>query len=779
MFKYFYLLFFVFISTLLAQLDTVKGDWPFPPFKTSHGINATFGEFRNTLSSDHFHNAVDIGEADGNPCYSSLDGVVKSLERNGSNAFVRIASHVGSKWKQITYLHIAPSPSISVGDAVKAGETIIGTVVNGMGHVHLIERELSSNSTSLEVPINNLRKNGGLTPFVDTWAPKINSSSLKFFINNSKSKLSASKLYGKVDIQIKIEEVNGTGGGQTNNGTYIAGYRIWNEAKAEIVYEPNDNGVKYRFDRKPLDSYVHNAFVENLATLSNPVYWLTNGDGADAINNSRKVSDNYFDASALPKGNYQLEIFAEDTRDNKTNMFFPITILDPKPQMPLLYGLFNSDNKRGVTAKWKSNSESDIIGYRLYYSANSELTDWQLVADESQLTNKINSFTINSPTEYKVPSSNPVSFYRLTAVDIAGQESEMTDIFARSDFIDGSGMPKALIVNAFHTNDFENEIVHNNCVPIYFNTLSTTSPIVISSISNKYFLDNIAGCNLEDYNLVVWYTGDSRNHKSTIQLKEMAQLASYLEQGGNLFISGAKIGHDLDDQAEESTDTLFYYQYLKAKFVYLGDDTMIPATGVENTLFSGVVLNYGEVTEEKYPDDINPIYGSEVLFNYNATREDGEYRHAAIGYKGKFGNGTIDGGLFYLSFPLETVRSLTDRQKFFKLMLQYLGITTDIKDEITTMPSKFSLEQNYPNPFNPSTTIKYLVPNLSAPNSTINVVLKVYDILGREVQTLVNKEQKPGSYEVTFDASKLTSGVYFAKIRSGNFTKTISMMLIK
>ncbi len=78
MFKYIFLL-FILTTTLFAQLDTLKGDWPFPPFNSSQRISATFAEFRNTLSSDHFHNAVDIPQADGSPCYPSLDGVVRSL----------------------------------------------------------------------------------------------------------------------------------------------------------------------------------------------------------------------------------------------------------------------------------------------------------------------------------------------------------------------------------------------------------------------------------------------------------------------------------------------------------------------------------------------------------------------------------------------------------------------------------------------------------------------------------------------------------------------------
>ena len=88
-------------------------------------------------------------------------------------------------------------------------------------------------------------------------------------------------------------------------------------------------------------------------------------------------------------------------------------------------------------------------------------------------------------------------------------------------------------------------------------------------------------------------------------------------------------------------------------------------------------------------------------------------------------------------------------------------------------PSTFSLEQNYPNPFNPSTKIKYSVTQSS------NVVLKIYDVLGNEVATLVNEEKPAGSYEVEFNPSSLTSGVYFYKLQAGSFVDMKKMLLLK
>lgn len=101
--------------------------------------------------------------------------------------------------------------------------------------------------------------------------------------------------------------------------------------------------------------------------------------------------------------------------------------------------------------------------------------------------------------------------------------------------------------------------------------------------------------------------------------------------------------------------------------------------------------------------------------------------------------------------------------------------------------TSFTLEQNYPNPFNPTTKIKYTIPYTSAGNGQFNnsgqaalsVQLKVYDILGNEVATLVNKEQQPGNYEISFNAGRLSSGVYFYRLNTGNLHMVKKMILMK
>ena len=89
------------------------------------------------------------------------------------------------------------------------------------------------------------------------------------------------------------------------------------------------------------------------------------------------------------------------------------------------------------------------------------------------------------------------------------------------------------------------------------------------------------------------------------------------------------------------------------------------------------------------------------------------------------------------------------------------------------MPYEFKLSQNYPNPFNPSTTIKWQQPELEF------VTLNIYDLLGNEIATLVNKELTAGNHETVFDASRFSSGVYFYQLKAGTLFITKKMILLK
>jgi len=111
----------------------------------------------------------------------------------------------------------------------------------------------------------------------------------------------------------------------------------------------------------------------------------------------------------------------------------------------------------------------------------------------------------------------------------------------------------------------------------------------------------------------------------------------------------------------------------------------------------------------------------------------------------------------------------TEQGVYRRLMTEITGVE-NISSEV---PEKYSLHQNYPNPFNPSTIISYSIPTKSV------VSLKIYDLLGKEITTLVNREHEAGVFQTKFDATELSSGIYFYKLNTNHYSETKKMTLIK
>ncbi len=144
-------------------------------------------------------------------------------------------------------------------------------------------------------------------------------------------------------------------------------------------------------------------------------------------------------------------------------------------------------------------------------------------------------------------------------------------------------------------------------------------------------------------------------------------------------------------------------------------------------------------------------------------------------------NGVCNGNLLYESVPSGTIEIPPASAIILKDTL-----FTYVENGNTEL--SFKLNQNYPNPFNPTTTITYSIPTSSViarspandgKQSIVNVALTVYNVLGQKIAMLVNKEQAPGNYSVQFNASNLTSGVYFYTLRAGDFVSTKKMILMK
>ena len=106
-------------------------------------------------------------------------------------------------------------------------------------------------------------------------------------------------------------------------------------------------------------------------------------------------------------------------------------------------------------------------------------------------------------------------------------------------------------------------------------------------------------------------------------------------------------------------------------------------------------------------------------------------------------------------------------------LVKYFQNPDAVQELSQNIPTKFSLSQNFPNPFNPKTVIRYSL------SSNSEVALKVYDILGREISTLVNENKQAGNYITEWNGEQFPSGIYFYKLQAGNFSETRKFVLLK
>jgi hypothetical protein len=142
------------------------------------------------------------------------------------------------------------------------------------------------------------------------------------------------------------------------------------------------------------------------------------------------------------------------------------------------------------------------------------------------------------------------------------------------------------------------------------------------------------------------------------------------------------------------------------------------------------------------------------------------------------GNGNSEDEGFALALDnwnniLVTGRTSDSVNSFDYLTIKYGPNLVEIKELSSKVPAEYILYQNYPNPFNPSTTFRYSIPTQS------KVVIKVYDILGNEIATLMDEEKSVGTYELTWKAQNFSSGIYFYQLKAGEFVNTKKMILLK
>jgi hypothetical protein len=269
---------------------------------------------------------------------------------------------------------------------------------------------------------------------------------------------------------------------------------------------------------------------------------------------------------------------------------------------------------------------------------------------------------------------------------------------------------------------------------------------------------------LLNYEIVIWSTGDATT--GTLTPEDETDLANFLDGGGRLFISSQNLG-------EEIGGNPFYSNYLKASFVLANANNNILSGVSGDEITDGINLviqgsnGAGNANSE---DKISPLAGADSIFTYTTALGNGGLKYDSGTYR-----------MVYFAFPFEAIHgagSFASRDTVMYRVLFWLNPATvgieEESSEFGVRSAEFRLNQNTPNPFNKLTAISY---QLRAPS---HATLKVYDLTGRLVQTLVNEVQEAGVYQLPITDNQLPgSGIYFFKLTVNGNSAVRKIVLLK
>ncbi len=363
------------------------------------------------------------------------------------------------------------------------------------------------------------------------------------------------------------------------------------------------------------------------------------------------------------------------------------------------------------------------------------------------------------------------------SVEVASGDSTMVTVHVNPDGINGYGMTSLNFVS-------RNTPSNHGSVQLRNVTTTGVNVLVIDANDNEYqsYVDSSiqrvytgsygmvsrnslmnSSPDLSHYYTIIWTEGTT---KPVFYQQDVDALQSYLDTGGNLLINGQDIGADIfktGGQSQFAQD--FYHNYLHAEFV---KDTAngFYIYGIDSDpIGDGIFFQLKNIVHPRSHDQIS-------AYDADATPilQVGTSGSILVGLKSEnSGSRVVYSSIGLEQMPVDVRDTVTARSLRWLMENVVVGNEDSRSNQINT----FSLNQNYPNPFNPTTKIKYSIPSES------KTTLKVYDILGNEVATLVNSEKQAGTYEVEFNAASLSSGVYFYKLQSGGFLQTRKMIVLK
>ena len=259
---------------------------------------------------------------------------------------------------------------------------------------------------------------------------------------------------------------------------------------------------------------------------------------------------------------------------------------------------------------------------------------------------------------------------------------------------------------------------------------------------------------------------------TNVGFQSMYAVGEKIFAGADKIYSSTNNGDDWEDrQLPYPGGDTFCFHYHNG-ILYAGDNGLYSSTDLGDTW----QLRYG-VTFDNEGNVIDVKMFKDILSYQNALIASVAFNSIFISYDGGNNWSDFNDGLI----ADWTFSALAINEPYLWILRDFMGNAyfrpltniTKVENENLTLPEGFSLHQNFPNPFNPGTKIIYSVPQSS------KIIIKVFDVLGNEIETLVNEEKSVGTYELNWNAANLPSGVYLYQLKAGSYLQTKKMILLK
>jgi hypothetical protein len=456
-------------------------------------------------------------------------------------------------------------------------------------------------------------------------------------------------------------------------------------------------------------------------------------------------------------GNYSMEFCTEVIKASCATLISGMVMPTPVDE------IFFTDQADGTTLKieWNRSNDEDFNHYNLYVGTASGTYDRLIPTTE---------------TSYIVENleSEVLYYFGVSTVDNDGYESFILEssyipftftldqgILVVDDTYNGTGGV---------TNPTDEEVDN------YFRD-------VLSDFSiNNYDLilsPNILVSDIGKYSTIIWHKNDYNS--SSILSSFTETLQRYLNAGGSLLFAGYLPSNQFEgigNYPRTFGKGDFLHDFLKIENVTLTfGSRFMAAIAIAEDYFDVYVDTTKTTTQTNYHlrniESLDASANGTNIYLYDtyfdSASSGGRMLNRPVGVE-YLGN---DYKAVTLSFPPYYMEKEKTKQLLYYILNDKFNEVTSIDEQDELVVKEYQLFQNYPNPFNPSTSIQYAI------RSRQLVTLKVYDVLGNELVTLVNEEKPAGSYEVRFDARDLASGIYFYRLNAGSFRDTKKMLLLR